>query len=93
MILYTKTHLNATISHISGEKQIEESLWCELKLKGVDNLLIGVVYTSPNCNRDNHDHLRSLMHNATKVNTSHILIMGDFNYGEINGKMEPHLTP
>jgi len=56
------SHLNATISHISGE----ESLWCELKLKGADNLLIGVVYRSPNCNRDNHDHRRSLMQNATK---------------------------
>jgi len=86
VILYTKSHLHATISHISGEEKFEESLWCELKLTGADNLLIGVVYRSPNCNRDNHDHLRSLMQNATKVYTSHILIMGDFNYGEINWK-------
>ena len=26
------------------------------------------------------------MHNATRVNTSHILIMGDLHYGEINWK-------
>jgi len=83
VILYAKSHfhLNATISHIAGVDKFEESLRCELNLKGADNLVIGVAYRSPDSNRDNHDHL---MHNATKVNTSHILI--DFNYGEINGK-------
>jgi len=86
MIRYTKSHLNATISHIAGEEKFEESLRCKLILKGANNLLIGVVYSSPNCNRDNHDHLRLLKHSATKVNTSHILIMGDFNYGEIKWK-------
>jgi hypothetical protein len=42
VILYIKSHLNATISHIAGENKFQESLWCELKLKGADNLLIGV---------------------------------------------------
>jgi len=43
VILYTRSHLNAAISHIAGEEKFEESLWCELKLKGADNLQIGMV--------------------------------------------------
>jgi len=62
VIMYTKSHLNATISHIAGEEKFEESLWCGLKLKGAVNLLIGVVYRSANCNRDNHDHFSGIVH-------------------------------
>jgi len=36
-----------------------------MKLNGADNLLIGVIYRSPSCNLANHDHLRSLMQNAS----------------------------
>ena len=53
-------------------------------LKGTDKLLIGVIYRSPSCKSGNHDKLRTFMRNAADIGTSHVLIMGDFNYGEIN---------
>ena len=47
VILYTKSHCNATTSHIVGQEKFEECLWSDLKLKGADDLLIGVVYRTP----------------------------------------------
>ena len=84
VILYTKSHLNATIKKITGADNFEESIWCEVSLKGSDSVLIGVVYRSPSCNNVNHEHLRTLLRNAADIGTSHVLIMGDFNYGDIN---------
>ena len=60
VILYTKSHLNATIiKKITGADNFEESIWCEVSLKGSDSVLIGVVYRSPSCNNVNHEHLRT----------------------------------
>ena len=84
MILYTKSHLNATIKKITGADNFVESIWCEVSLKGSDSVLIVVVYRSPTCNNVNHEHLRTLLRNAANIGTSHVLIMGDFNYGDIN---------
>jgi len=84
VILYLKSHLNANIRNIPGSEKFEESIWCEVSLKGSDNLLIGVVYRSPNCGNENHENLRALMRNASNIGTSHVLVMGDFNYSEIN---------
>ena len=45
-----------------------------------------MVYRSPNCPKENHDPLRTLLKNTTELGTSHILVVGDFNYNEINWK-------
>ena len=85
-MLYTRSHLNVPVKEIPGQDAFEESLWCELKLKDADKLLLGVVYRSPNCPKENHDHLRTLLKKASELGTSHILGIGDFNYSEINWK-------
>ena len=55
-------------------------------MKDADKLLLGVVYRSPNCPKENHDHLRTLLENASELGTSHILVVGNFNYSKINWK-------
>ena len=50
-----KIPLNVRVKEIPGQNAFEESLWCELKLKDADKLLLGVVYRSPNCPKENHD--------------------------------------
>ena len=84
VILYTRSHLNANVVSVPGIDTFEESLWCQISLKDTDKLLIGVIYRSPSCTKENHDHLRTLLRNACQFNTSHLLIVGDFNYSEIN---------
>ncbi|KAK2167197.1 hypothetical protein LSH36_31g03008 [Paralvinella palmiformis] len=76
--------ISVTVVRIPGDEKIKESIWVELKMQAKDTLLIGVMYRSPSCSLENHDYLRTLIWNATKIGTSHLLIMGYFNYGDIN---------
>ena len=38
--------------------------------------------------RENHDKLRDLIHEAVSRKTSHLLLMGDFNYNDIDWRLE-----
>ena len=84
VILYTKTILKAARSTIRSQDIFQESVWCEIKLQHQDSILVGVVYRSPNSSINNNGHLRQLMKNAVDKGNSHVLIIGGFNYPEIN---------
>ena len=60
----------------------DESVWCKLKLKGSDQMLIGVIYRSPSS--DNMDPLKSTLIDAGNVVSSYKCIVGDFNMPRIN---------
>jgi hypothetical protein len=63
----------------------ETSLWCTVKLSDGDNLLVGLVYRSPNSTKLNNDSLLEIMQTVSRVrNISHVLIFGDFNYSDID---------
>ncbi len=81
-ILYIKSLLNAT--QVNIDSQFEESIWCKIKLRKNDNLVIGCVYKSPSCTAENVDNLTKTLKEITELNSSHLLIMGDFNFKEIN---------
>ena len=53
-----------------------------------DNLNLAVIYRSPNSPPENHDYLRNLIQEANNLKSSHLLIMGDFNYNDINWRTE-----
>ena len=55
-----------------------------LQLAGRDSLLVGVLYRSPSCNEENNRQLNRLMVEIRQHTASHKLLMGDFNYREIN---------
>ena len=59
-------------------------MWCEIRLDGNDKLLIGCVYRSPSSTNANNSQLQELILKAYRRNPSHLLIVGDFNYPEIN---------
>ena len=71
-----------------NKANFEESTWVESKLRDADTLLIGVFYRSPNSSRENHDKLRDLIHEAVSRKSSHLLLMGDFNYNDIDWRLE-----
>ncbi|MES9881396.1 MAG: reverse transcriptase domain-containing protein [Sedimenticola sp.] len=81
-ILYIKSSLNAT--QVNIDSQFEESVWCKIKLRNDDNLVIGCVYKSPSCTANNFNNLTKTLKKITELNSSHLLIMGDFNFKEIN---------
>ena len=82
--IYTKKWLKAVTVDDIIDIEFKESVWCEIGLKDDDNLLIGCIYRSPNSSQKNNDHLLELIRAACNKRNSHLLIMGDFNYSEVD---------
>jgi hypothetical protein len=83
LILYLDNKLEATEIHI--KTNFRENLFAKIKLNQTDKLLVGVVYRSPsNRTSEYSDKLCSLISEATNKGYSHILIIGDFNYPDID---------
>ena len=63
-----------------------------------DKLLVGVFYKSPNCDAENHESLNRLITQAVDMIYKYTVIIGDFNFPEINcetwtiNKSETHLA-
>lgn len=84
VILYVHQSLHATDVELFEDIAFDESVWCSIKLReDKDRLLIGCVYRSPNSTPENNDNLHTLINRAGSSKYSHILIVGDFNYKEI----------
>jgi endonuclease/exonuclease/phosphatase family metal-dependent hydrolase len=63
----------------------QESAWCTVTLMKQDKLLVGCVYRSPTSASTNDESINDLIKSVTKPSeASHVLIMGDFNYPNIN---------
>jgi len=77
VLLYVKFSLLPSEYHTSVS--FRDQVWCK-----VGNLCIGVCYRSNNISivgGDNNDHLLDLI---TKVGGKHVLLMGDFNFPNID---------
>lgn len=82
--LYIKKELNPV--EYKMETQFKESVWVKVKLNKNDNLLVGCIYKSPSCDKQNLLELRKLLSNTVDLSRkfSHILILGDFNFPKID---------
>ena len=79
--LYVHKSLNAAPHYV--KTTFQESVWIEIKLNQKDNLLVGCIYRSDSGSDENNINLRSLIKEAVDTKHSHLLVMGDFNYREI----------
>ena len=82
--IYTKTALQAMAVTPLPDCSFKDAIWCEIRLCRGDKLLVGCVYRSPNSTNDNNALLLALLKSATNGRHSHVVIMGDFNYPEID---------
>ena len=82
--IYTSNRLSAT--EISFENtNFEEQLWISIRLRNHDMLLLGGIYRSPSKDiTTSTKDLCALLKIVTDTNPSHLIILGDFNYPEIN---------
>ena len=80
--VYVKRKLNAV--SVDMGTNFQESVWCTLQLQNQDTLLIGCLYKSPNTNDENHQSLENLLRGISNRRESHKLLMGDFNFPEID---------
>ncbi len=70
---------NLIVDETKFNTNSNENVWCTLKLKENDKLLLGCIYRSPTYNNVKTQKLGNL----NDKSPSHILIAGDFNYPEI----------
>ena len=89
--LYVKDSLRS--SEVTPSTSFESSVWCSLPLHNKDKLLVGVIYRSPNATNDQNTLLNSLITEMVTINHSHLMIIGDFNYPDINWDMQISEAP
>ena len=82
IVLYINSELDA--NEVKLTTNFEENVFVSVKLNIHDELLIGVVYRSESGSALNNDSLNSIITEASKSGYKKILIMGDFNYPNID---------
>ena len=86
IILYVLDSLTAVACHQLNDADVESSVWCLIQLESSENLLVGLCYMSPNTSTEKND--EKLRRQIAKIrdvqNVSHLLLMGDFNFPEID---------
>ena len=88
LLLYVRTPLKASICEM--ENDFSEKLFVECKLNDGNNLLIGLIYRSSNDERASvyAEKLNDLFTLVSNMKATHKIIMGDFNYPQIDWNME-----
>ena len=80
LLLYINKELNG--NEVQMESNFEENPFVQINN---DKLLIGIIYRSPSERSIEHNSkLRELLVEASNKGFTHILIMGDFNYPDID---------
>ena len=83
LIMYVHNSLQA--SELKMVTNFDENLFVKININKNENALVGLIYRSPsNNNVEQHEKLRSLIAEASNLQYTHQLIMGDFNYPQIN---------
>ena len=82
LLIYAHKSLKA--KEVEMLTDFQESLFAEIKLNNTDKLLVGCIYRSESGSDDNNNKLRLLIREAVSKKYSHVLLMGDFNYPDID---------
>ncbi|MEW8547780.1 MAG: endonuclease/exonuclease/phosphatase family protein, partial [Candidatus Thiodiazotropha sp.] len=83
-ILFVRNDLEASLYSRMNDRSCKEACWCEVKINSNDKLLIGIVYRSPNSTDENNQKLNDMISALNNEPHSRKVVMGDFNYREIN---------
>jgi hypothetical protein len=84
IIVYVKETLKSTLCNDLMNTGFDESVWCNVRT-GECNLLVGVCYRCPSSSQANNEKLLQLIESASlRKNVTNVLVMGDFNYPEID---------
>ena len=85
VLLYVHDSLQSVSCTPLNDLHINEAVWCTIQLRNNDKMLVGVVYRSPNSSFDNSTKIINLIPNLSEyVGYSYCLLMGDFNFPNIN---------
>ena len=82
--IFIKDGIKADYCYDLNKTIFKGSVWCEITVNGKEKLLIGGVYKSPNCEVRNQEQLNRLITKAMEKGFKHTVIVGDFNFPDIN---------
>lgn len=82
--LYVQEGIPSRQYYQDQDQNGEEQVWCSIKLKNTDTLIVGSIYRSPNSTRTSTIALFDSISKIVDKNPSHLLIMGDFNLPRID---------
>lgn len=82
VVLYLRNGINGSLVEVD-EGNFAESVWLRIREDNFD-LLFGCVYRSPSSDTTNNAYLNSLIEKACALNAAQLVIVGDFNYKDID---------
>lgn len=82
VLLYVKNSVNVTIREDFSDTFFAECVWCDIEIGG-EKTLVAVCYRPPGSDKVQDEALYKFFHKAGK-DKHKLLIMGDFNYPELN---------
>ena len=84
VLLYVSEKLQSALEPLLSESKFEESIWCTIT-SGKSQLLVGVCYRSDSSPEINNELLPIDLGKAASMDMKHhMMVMGDFNYPEID---------
>ena len=83
VLIYVKDNIKSS-AHVLSKNNFEEMVCCKIHLRQGDKLVICYIYRSPNSDRENNSLPLQLLETLTDSKPSHLLILGDFNYRNID---------
>ena len=82
--LYIRSCLDAYQLHNQEFLNLDESVWCSVRLSTTSRCLVGVIYRKPTADIEYDKRLLERLTRSTRLGFSQILILGDFNLPRIN---------
>ena len=85
--LYIHTSIDNLVVEVDDEKTCDEYCLLEVKIEKNDTLLFGCIYRSPTkslTSKENNKNINELLIKISSSKYSHICLVGDFNYKNIN---------
>lgn len=83
VVIYVKHDIPVDYCKDLRKNKFKESIWCEIRVQD-ETLLLGAIYKSPSSDRENHEKLFQLISKAASLGHKHLVILGDFNFPEVN---------
>ena len=84
VVIYVKDIISAERRNNLSDSNFLESVWVDVNINKQDRILIGGIYRSPNSEHDNTQILFDLINSACQEKCKHKIIVGDFNFPEID---------
>ena len=82
--LHIRTEMSPSLNNIATNLETEECIFVDCTLQEKERVTIGLFYRSPNSTKENNDKINRTILASMSTNSPHLIIMGDFNFPEID---------